>query len=372
MVDVYERLRQKLDAMTKGYPKTEKGSEMVFLKKVFTEEDAEFFIQFKPGLQSPDQVAYDFGLSVDDAERRMESMSKKGLMYWEQEGQGKKYRIIPFIHGIWEFNVDRFEEEDAKNMGQYYADGYAKVLMDYHLPISRVVPIRPDTVKDGKLLPDDDIEKTIKKQKLIIATDCACRKVARFSRKPCACTEDANVCVAFGQTAEYLLQSQIGNPRLLTVEETLEMLRNNEKKGLFLQAAHAKDCSGFCSCSKCHCGFLMAAKIHRGSAFATWSNYKCEKNDSLCIDCGKCAERCPLKAMWIDEWEKSKYSAEKCLGCGLCVTICVQGALILERKPDSQITLPQDEKFFDNQERMGREKAEIDKARMETRQAEAK
>ena len=27
MADIYERLRQKLDGMTKGYPKTEKGSE---------------------------------------------------------------------------------------------------------------------------------------------------------------------------------------------------------------------------------------------------------------------------------------------------------------------------------------------------------
>mgnify|MGYP001769944317 FL=1 len=37
MEDLYERLRQKLDSMTKGYPKTEKGSEMVFLKKVFSD-----------------------------------------------------------------------------------------------------------------------------------------------------------------------------------------------------------------------------------------------------------------------------------------------------------------------------------------------
>ena len=47
MEDIYEKLRQKLDGMTKGYPKTEKGSEMVFLKKVFSEEDAEIFIKFK-------------------------------------------------------------------------------------------------------------------------------------------------------------------------------------------------------------------------------------------------------------------------------------------------------------------------------------
>ena len=72
MTDVYERLRQKLDGMTKGYPKTEKGSEMAFLKKVFSEADAEFFIKFKPGLQSPQQVAEHMGISLKEARDRLE------------------------------------------------------------------------------------------------------------------------------------------------------------------------------------------------------------------------------------------------------------------------------------------------------------
>ena len=363
MEDVYERLRQKLDSLTKGYPKTEKGSEMVFLKKVFSEEDAEIFIKLKPGLQSTRQVADDLGMSVEKAGEKLESMSKRGLLYWERDSLEKKYRIIPFIHGIWEFNVDRIEQEDAINMGRYYADGYGKVLMDYHLPIARVVPIRSDTVKDGKLLPDDNVEEIIKRQSLIVACDCACRKVATFSRKPCSCTEEMNVCVTFGQAAQYNLETNIGHPRVLTIEQAIEILHRDEKAGLFLQAAHAKDCSGFCNCSKCHCGFLMAAKIYHGTGFESWSNYKCTKDEELCIDCGKCAERCPMKAMKVDEEEKTVYNKAKCIGCGLCVTTCTSGALILERKPDDQLTLPQDEKFFDNQDRMGLEKAQIDKAR---------
>ena len=163
MEDVYERLRQKLDGMTKGYPKTEKGSEMVFLKKVFTEDEAEFFSNFKPGLQTPEQVAEDMGISIEDARDKLESMSNRHLLYWEQgDGRAKRYRIIPFIHGFWEFNVDRIDQEDAVNMRQYYGDAFGKTLMDYRLPIARVIPIRPDTVKDGKLLPDDDIEAALK------------------------------------------------------------------------------------------------------------------------------------------------------------------------------------------------------------------
>ena len=127
MEDIYEQLRQKLDGMTKGYPKTEKGSELAFLKKVFTKEDAEIFIKFKRGLQTPEQAAFDLGMSVEAAVEKLESMSKKGLLYWEREGGRKRYRIVPFIHGIWEFNVDRIEPEDAVNMGRYYEIGRAHV-----------------------------------------------------------------------------------------------------------------------------------------------------------------------------------------------------------------------------------------------------
>jgi ferredoxin len=362
MEDVYERLRQKLDGMTKGYPKTARGSELAFLKKSFSEKEAEFFIKFKPGLQSPQQVAEHMGISLEEARARLESMAKKGLLYWERDGSEKKYRIIPFIHGLWEFRVDWFDRDDAAHMGQFYIDGFGKTLLDYRLPIARIVPIRPDTVKDGKLLPDDDIEAIIKRQTLIVANDCACRKIALFAKRPCSCADNINVCIAFGRLAEFMLESNIGNPRVLTVEQALEILHRDDSAGMFVQAAHARECSGFCNCAKCHCGILIGAKIEQGTGFETWSNYKCVKDETVCIGCGKCAERCPMKAMTVKD-EKAIYNPARCFGCGLCVTTCPSGALVLDRKPDDRLTIPQDDKFFDNQERMGREKAEADRIR---------
>ncbi len=362
--EIYERLRQKLDALTKGYPKTEKGSEMVFLKKVFSPEDADLFIRMKRGLQTPAQVAADLGMDAAETASKLESMAHRGLLYFERERTEKKYRIIPFIHGIWEFNVDRIDQEDAVNMGRFYMEAYGKVLMDYHIPIARIVPIRADAVRDGKILDYDDIESIIQKQTLIAATDCACRKVATFAKKRCSCVDEMNVCIMFGKAAEYSLETNIGHPRVLTVQQTLDIVRHDDKAGHFLQASHAKTSSGFCNCAKCHCGFLMAAKISRGTGFETWSNYKCVKDNEACIDCGACVERCPMKAMSLGPDEKVVFDRDKCFGCGLCVTTCPTDALILERKPDDQLMLPLDDKFFDNQERMGLERADIDKARL--------
>jgi len=293
-------------------------------------------------------------------------MAKKGLLYWQKDGGEKRYRIIPFIHGLWEFRVDRFDPDDAANMRQFYKDGFGQTLLDYRLPIARVVPIRPDTVRDGKLLPEDDIEAAIKRQTLIVANDCACRKVAIFARKPCTCTDNVNLCIAFGRMAEFMLESNIGNPHVISVGQALDILHRDDEAGMFVQMAHARDCSGFCNCVKCHCGILIGAKIEQGTAFETWSNYKCVKDESVCISCGKCVERCPMKAATLDEDKKVVFNPARCFGCGLCVTTCPSGALILVRKPDDRLTLPEDEGFFDNQERMGHEKAAVDRARAKT------
>ena len=354
MTDVFERLRRKLDGMTKGYPKTESGAELVFLKKIFTEEDAEFFIQFKTGLQTVEAVAEQYGITYDEAQARLEDMAAKHLMYWERDGLAKKYRIVPYIHGLWEFNVDRIDAVDAKNMGSLYVNGFAKSFMDYRLPMSRVVPIRADVVKDRKLLPGDDYAGAILKQDLIVATDCACRTVALHAKRPCSCSDDLNVCYVFGRTADFYLEMKIGNPRIVGKEEIFDRIRKSEEIGNYLCCGHTREIQSLCNCAKCHCGFLMASKISLGSSFENWSNYACVKDETLCIDCGKCIERCPMRNMTAGEDGKIRYDSRKCMGCGLCVTTCPSKALILERKSDDKLTFAQDEKFYDLCDRMAR------------------
>ena len=363
MENVWEKLREKLDGMTKGYPKTEQGVELPFLKKIFTEEDAWFFINFKPGAQTVDAVAAQYGMTHDEAQARLDDMAGKHLIYWERDGAAKKYRIVPYIHGLWEFNLDKIDASDATNMGKFYANGFAQAFMDYRLPMSRIIPIRADTVKDGKLLPGDDYVSAIMKQDLIVVSDCACRKVALFAKKPCHCTDNLNVCYYFGQTADYYLEMKIGNPRIVSKQEILDRIKESEKVGYYLSVGHTRQIQSLCNCAKCHCGFLMAAKISLGSSFENWSNYVCVKNDDICIDCGQCIERCPMRNMKADEDKTVRYDNRRCMGCGLCVTTCPSGALILERKPDDKLTFAEDEKFHDLCDRMAAERIAIDRER---------
>jgi electron transport complex protein RnfB len=51
MSDVYERLRSRLDDLASGLPETEDKIEIRLLKRLFTEEEAEFFVQLHPLLE---------------------------------------------------------------------------------------------------------------------------------------------------------------------------------------------------------------------------------------------------------------------------------------------------------------------------------
>lgn len=127
-----------------------------------------------------------------------------------------------------------------------------------------------------------------------------------------------------------------------------------------------------CSCAGCHCGILMAAKISVRSGpkpgkqtFDRWGNYKCVKDTDKCIQCGICITRCPMRAHKKNTEDESKveYNPALCIGCGLCVTSCAQDALILERKPDDELSIPEHRLSYDNFDRMAIEKVEVDAMR---------
>jgi Na+-translocating ferredoxin:NAD+ oxidoreductase subunit B len=59
----------------------------------------------------------------------------------------------------------------------------------------------------------------------------------------------------------------------------------------------------------------------------------------VCASCGDCIQRCQVQA--ISEGENySVVDRARCIGCGLCVTGCLNDAARLERKAEAEIVLP--------------------------------
>jgi len=372
MADIYEQLANKLDTLGKGYPRTEAGSEVNFLRKLFSEEDAAFHLKMKPGPHTAQQTAEYMGISIEEATENLDRMSSSHLIYWEyMPGSVEKfYRTVPFVHGLWELNTDKIELQDVIDRVHHFANGFGETLFDYRLPIVRVVPTSADTVQDDAILRIDDARENVKQQNLIIAADCVCRVSGKFGGA-CDCQESTSTCIMFGDMARFYYDEKVANTRVITVKEALAILDENERRGYVTMVGHSMTYSAICNCPPCHCAILRAAKLsvalgpkHGKQTFDRWGNYFCVYDADKCTQCGICTTRCPMSALSMAEGNVVAYERALCIGCGLCVTQCPSKALILQRKPQDELNIPEDD-GYDYFDRMAVEKAQVDKERLE-------
>ena len=53
-----------------------------------------------------------------------------------------------------------------------------------------------------------------------------------------------------------------------------------------------------------------------------------------CLSCKECLNRCPVKAITLDE--AARVDRDKCLGCGLCAGVCPCEAITMHLRSDRQ------------------------------------
>lgn len=339
MEELYVKLRDKLDHLSFGYPSTETGEELEILKWFFDPEDAQMFIDMEDRFQTPAEVAAKLGLDEAAVSDRLEAMAQKGLLFrLKDNNEVIKYRIMPMVHGIFEANDKRINLDPAfaKKFSKYYGGHMMKFWNSTETPLFRTIPINHDVTSGSVVLPYDDAEAIIKSKKRIAVTDCACRGLMEAMGKR-RCTHPIETCLMFDEVGDYYVKN--GTGRYITAEEALEGLKRNEQAGLVINVSNSQSAEIMCSCCSCCCGVNGAAKYFAGPSLNYQSNYVCVYDEELCINCGKCAERCAFGANKLKD-DKLSFKAERCYGCGLCVTTCPQNARSLVRKPEDKLYEP--------------------------------
>jgi ferredoxin len=62
------------------------------------------------------------------------------------------------------------------------------------------------------------------------------------------------------------------------------------------------------------------------------SNFIAESNEDTCIECGTCAESCPINAIEMKPDSSPDIDTSSCIGCGVCALNCETGALRLVKR----------------------------------------
>jgi electron transport complex protein RnfB len=335
MQDVYHVLREKLDDMAVGFPATESGVEIRILKRLFTESEADLFVKLSPLPQSPKDVAEKLGRDEKGIAAQLEEMAQKGLLFRVRKGERVRYAAVPYVVGIYEFQLNKMDASFAKDHEEYFKSAFGKELQGFQTPVMRTIPIDRQLVADYPVAPFEDVLNIIDAQKTIAVAPCICRTTKQLVGEPC--DKPVERCFSFGSHAAYYVENKMG--RYISKEEARELIIANEKAGLVMQPFNSEKVGGMCSCCGCCCGVLRSIKAQPVPADAVKSNYFAAVDKDLCTGCETCIERCQMDAITLVD-DLADIDLDRCIGCGLCVTTCPSEAMQLIKKDEDEQYAP--------------------------------
>jgi len=329
--DAYEQLADGLDRLPNGFPRTPSNVEIPLLKRIFSPEEASLASQLCGNMEPIDVIAERVGLPVGDARTRLMKMARRGLVWFDKQTGKPRFRLAPFVVGIYEAQLESMDHEFAHLFEEYMADGGAAGIMKPQPALHRVVPAQ-SAVKSEWILPYDDVRAILLAAKTFRVRDCICRvQQDHIGRR---CNSPLRTCLRFSSV------ERSPSPYDISQEEALAILNETEEIGLVHTVSNVMKGIGYiCNCCGCCCGILRGITDWGIENSVAHANYHAVVDPDECLGCGTCIERCQVHAI-SEQDGVSIVDRERCIGCGLCVTGCPNDVARLQRKPDAEIVHP--------------------------------
>jgi len=297
-VNSYEKLREFLDLFPIGFRKTQSGVEIEILKRLFTEEEAELatFLTIRP--ERARSIARRAGKNSAEIEKKLDLMAKKGLVFRARRDNKTLYNAAPFMIGLYEYSVNKIDKELAQLFKDYYHTAGLDEIGASNIPGFKVIPLEETIQTDTTLFPYQMLEESIRNARVIAVADCVCRKESQLLGE--GCDHPMETCLSFGTAAEYYIENEMG--RKITSEEAIQIIKEADESGLVHAGANSKHLSNICNCCPCCC-ISMKGMTQFGQNKQKFMNALFESiiDEELCVACENCLERCPVKAITIED-----------------------------------------------------------------------
>jgi Fe-S-cluster-containing hydrogenase component 2 len=334
--ETYRTLAAHLDRLPGGFGSRDEAIELRLLRTLFTPQDAELAVHLTLERESATIIGARAGLSPAAAGQQLAEMARKGLILEVRGAENEPlYQAIPFVVGIWEFQLHRQDQEWLQSTADYFRTQRRR--RPVGPPQMRTIPIGESLQAPLEVLPYERVEALVATHDRFAVLPCVCRRTAHLHGGGCDAPEES--CLSFGQWAEYAVR--VGYGRAIERAEVFEILARADAANLVLQPSNSKDIDFLCTCCSCCCGVLAGLKRHPAPAEAVANPFIARFAPELCIDCGICLGRCPMGALSQGEGGVA-HNAARCIGCGLCVSTCPSGALTLARKAPNERLVPPD------------------------------
>ncbi|MBN1583118.1 MAG: 4Fe-4S binding protein [Anaerolineae bacterium] len=330
---IYRKLADHLDRLPGGFAPSETGAELTLLKRLFTPQQADLAIHLTLERETAQTISDRAGLDPAQAQQRLDEMADKGLIFSICPEDGPvRYQAVPWVIGIYEFQVNNLSEELLDDVSAYWQTQIARS-RPQTISQMRTIPIGESIEPDLEALPYEQVNALVRAHERFAVAPCICRRQAKMHGRGCDAPEES--CLMFGDFADYYVRG--GRARSIDRDEVMAILVRADAANLVLQPTNSKKIEAICCCCGCCCGILGGLKRHPKPAQAVASAFIAEFDPELCQGCWTCLERCQMEAL-SEADNRIAFNADRCIGCGLCVSTCPSGALTLTRKPDSAFT----------------------------------
>jgi len=335
--DVYETLAEHLHSMPIGAPKTPELIEI--LKILFTEEEASLGVKLPlfPAM-TLDALAERTGMGKEPLKALLDRMAKKGTVFVELGGSEPQYRLLPTVVGFsetpfWPGKRTEETEKLAPLWMKYAVNAFYHELGGLSdTPVVRVVPLEQTLADERRVSPYEQLAELVKKTSYQAVAHCPCR-LMRDHAGMGKCSHSTENCLHFGSMARYMVAQ--GMARQITVEETLAILRRANEEGLVHVTNNFQgEIDTICNCCSDACIFLTGLLFMGEKNMFARSNFVSQIHEDTCLACGLCAERCPVKAIEVEE--TARVDAAKCIGCGVCHPTCPSESIKLVERPEPE------------------------------------
>ncbi|MCK5651355.1 MAG: 4Fe-4S binding protein [Gemmatimonadetes bacterium] len=335
--NVYRRLQKHIDNMPVAYPATESGVELRLLKHLFTPEEAEMALHLSALPEPLEKIhsrAKKAGIGLDELKGGLNRLAHRGAIV-KAEIKGKPHFSKAMLAiGMFEFQVDRLTKEFHSDMMQYMDGEFGKAFHTKGTSQMRTIPIREEVVLERLIGTYDGARELVMGSRGPFAViNCVCRQGMDLQEEPCRLSEIRETCLLMGEFAQMVIGA--GNGRALSKEEMIGILERADEVGMVLQPQNTQNPSFICCCCGCCCGVLVSAKKLPRPAEYFDTNYYAEVDGEICTECGTCADRCEMDAIsYVDD--VAFVDLLRCIGCGLCVSTCPDGAIQLYQKTETK------------------------------------
>jgi len=334
---IYEALAQRLSNTPNGLPRSENGTELKLLAKMFAPEEARLGAVMHLALEDAAEIGARVGLEEKVALASLKGMARKGLV---RAGRGKKglaFALLPFVVGSYEEALPYLDEEMARLFEQLIQETRGEGLLGPGPALQRIIPVEQSIDADIELLPYERASELLESAKSFGVRECICRKQKGMIGERCEyplenCLNFAPVEGAFANQPHV---------RPISREEALRILREAEEAGLVHSVYNQQEGIFYvCNCCPCCCG-IMRGVVEFGRAHAlARSNYQAAVDTGACTGCESCVERCHFEALSVPD-DVCLVDEAHCMGCGLCVSACPSDAIrLVKRAPADQLRVP--------------------------------